>query len=104
MSIKKDKIHEELVTGLNSSDDQLVLTALDKIKSVGTAKIIPELLQLWFKSKGEIKQHVMEILYSVKDKDAVRVLMEELEKTKNSEQREKYFPFSGMQDWNRKII
>lgn len=89
MSIKKEKIHEDLVKGLQATDEQLVLNTLDKIKSVGTSKIIPDLLQLWFRSSGEIKQHAMEILYSVKDKDAMEVLMDELNKSKISEHREK---------------
>ncbi len=89
MSIKKDKIHADLIKGLQSSDDQTVLNTLEKIKSVGSAKIIHELLQLWFKSNGEIQTMVMEIMYSIKDKEAVEILFQELENTNDSGQREK---------------
>jgi len=89
MSIKKDKIHSDLIKGIQSTDDQVVLATLEKVKSVGSAKIIPELLQLWFKSNGEIQTMVMEIMYSIKDKNAIPILFEELENTNDSIQREK---------------
>lgn len=89
MSIKKDKIHSDLIKGIQSTDDQVVLTTLEKVKSVGTAKIIPELLQLWFKSSGEIQTMVMEIMYSIKDKNAIPILFQELENTNDSAHREK---------------
>lgn len=89
MSKKQDKIHEDLIKDLQASDDQLVMTALNKIKTHGTIKIIPYLLAYWYKSEGELHQAASEILYSLKDKNAIPVLFDELDKTTVAAEREK---------------
>lgn len=89
MSKKQEKIHEDLVKDLKASDEQLVLAALNKIKTHGTVKIIPDLLAFWYQSEGEMQQAVSEILYSLKDKKVIPVLFETLDKTTLAAEREK---------------
>ncbi len=89
MSKKKEKLHLLLLSDIESSDDQRVLDGLNKIKAEGTIQLLPHLFKLWFNSSEEVELGVTEVLYSLKDEDAIPIIMDTLEKTKDGNQRQK---------------
>lgn len=89
MSNKKEKLHLLLLSDIESSDDQRVLDGLNKIKSEGTVKLLPHLFKLWFNSSEEVESGVTEVLYSLKDQEAIPVIFETLSQTNDSNQRQK---------------
>jgi hypothetical protein len=89
MGARQDKIEQQLITDIQSKDDKIVIDCIAKIKSKGTAVLIPHLLELWFKSTDEVEIAVTDLLYSLKDPDVIPALMHELEKTKTPGKREK---------------
>lgn len=89
MSTKQDKIQEDLQKELQSTEEKTVLDAIHKIKYHGHPKLIPDLLNRWFNSSGEIENALTNLLYSLKDKAVIPVLFEEIDKSKNKDHREK---------------
>lgn len=89
MSAKQDKIQEDLQKELQSTEEKTVLDAIHKIKYHGNPKLIPDLLKRWFNSSGEVETAITNLLYSLKDKNVIPVLFEEIDKSNNKEHREK---------------
>lgn len=89
MSNKKEKLHLLLLSDIESSDDQRVLDGLNKIKAEGTVKLLPHLFKLWFNSSEEVEQGVTDVLYSLKDQNAIPIIFDTLKETKDAQNRQK---------------
>lgn len=79
MSSKQNIINQQLKEELQSSDDNIVLEAIKKCRSLGSAGLIPDLLEKWIGSKGEIEKELTELLYTLKDKSVTEKLIETLD-------------------------
>lgn len=76
---KQSTINKQLSEELNSKDKSIVLEAVRKCRSLGSAELIPELIALWIKSDGEIEKELTELLYTLKDKSVIDALVETLD-------------------------
>lgn len=86
---KQQQINQQLTAELNSSDELVVKEALQKIRAVGSAELIPEILRKWFRSSGETEADITEMLYTLKDKNTISFLVEALEKKEFSNSRDR---------------
>lgn len=89
MTQKQKKINAQLIADLNHNDNAIALESIRKIKSLATAEIIPDLIKKWVTSGGEIETQLTELLYTLKDPEAVDKLMEVLDDDSFSGSREK---------------
>lgn len=79
MTDKRAKELQEIKNGLLSSEDVLVLKALEKTESKGDSSLIPDLIDLWANSEDHpIKKRVENILFGLKDKNALQLLVDYL--------------------------
>lgn len=89
ISEKQQKINDQLGEELQSRDQEIVLEAIRKIKSVGHVELIPLLIQKWFTSEGEIENSLTELLFSLKDESVIPALIQQLQNEKSPENRAK---------------
>ena len=81
--MKPEKIDEQLKNNLFSANDAVVLSAIEAIKVKGNKLYIPVLLDLLNASpEPDIEQQVIELLGSVKDKEAVNSFIRAIEDSK----------------------
>ena len=84
---KQQKLIKDLINDYNSTDINVVISALNRTKSKGSAELIPHLIQLFENSELEIKNEVVSIFHSLKTEYAIEPLLDLL-KHNNSEVRE----------------
>jgi hypothetical protein len=100
MTQKQQTINNNLLEELSSTNTQVAMQAIEKIKSVASEEIIPGLLKVWYQSNGELYQKIEDLLYSVKNKQkAEKILIQELKQEKSSVKREKLIAVF----WNAKL-
>lgn len=100
MTNKQQSINNNLLEELNSPNMDVAIQAVEKIKSIASEEIIPELLKMWYKTKGELNKRIEDLLFSVKNKKkAEEILIQELKREKLAERREKIVSVF----WNAKL-
>jgi len=73
----RDRLNDELISGLNSPDENTVAETLQKLRDRGNVDILPEVFSLLFSGKMEnLHAEIVSLLNDVKDPDAVPVFME----------------------------
>lgn len=79
-SVTKNKAEQKLIEDLESSMDNIVLKALDKVKDKGTVNVIEPLIDAYFSTENtKIKNEVKEILNSLKISAAAEALVNALD-------------------------
>lgn len=86
---KQEQINKQLTDELNSKDILVVKEALLKLRSVGSAEMIPLILRKWFSSEDEIHNDITDILHTLKDKKAIPFLVAALSSDEFDSQRDK---------------
>jgi len=76
---EKNKLMKVLKDDLKSTNDEIVLEALEATRSKGQAELIPLVLQLLLHDNHEITLKAEEILGSLKDSSSLAPLMESLD-------------------------
>ena len=89
MTSKQKKINAQLIADLNSESETVVLETIKKIKSLATADIIPQLIEKWVNSAGEVEHQLTELLFTLKDKEVIDPLVDVLDDEKMKEHRER---------------
>lgn len=79
MSEKKKLAIKQLVTDLQSTDDNVVLHALENAPSIGNTEVTPHLIQLLKHESEEIQVAAEKIIHSLKDSASAQVLIEALD-------------------------
>lgn len=80
---RKIKLDSEIVKGLNSGNEQIILRSLGKLRSVGSIQYIPELLKLLGKVPGtDIEKELVRFLSDIKNPGAIPFVIKGL-KDKN---------------------
>lgn len=71
-----EKVLNEIIAGLKSSEEVLVSKALTKVRTKGNATVIPVLIDLWLDTDDQkTKKEVENILYGLKEKQALDFLI-----------------------------
>jgi len=86
---KQEQINKQLTEELNSKDILVVKEALLKLRSVGSAEMIPVILRKWFSSADEVQSDITDILYTLKDKKTIPFLITALSSEEFDSQRDK---------------
>lgn len=77
MTTKRVKEIKDIKDGLQSSEDVLIQKALSKVELKGDASLIPDLIELWVDTNAQkTKSKVESILFGLKDKLALKMLVE----------------------------
>jgi HEAT repeat protein len=79
MSEKKKNGLKQLIADLQSDDDNLILTALEKSPGLGTTEITPVLIELLLHENEEIQVASEKVLHSLKDSASANVLIQALD-------------------------
>ena len=93
MEKKKEKsTFSKLVKDLNASQEVIVLDALEKVKTKGEPKIIPHLAQVLKQTQSqEVVRKITELLFSIKDEDAIPYLIESMKDQELQEEHRSIF-------------
>lgn len=82
ISEKQEKINLQLEEELLHKDQEIVLEAIRKIRSVGHPYLIPALVNKWMNSSGEVEIQLNDLLYSLKDESVIAPLLQLLKDEK----------------------
>jgi len=79
---------KEIISNLRSTDSDLVLETIDKLREAGNSLIFPELIELLHNTElPEIKKSVLNLLSELKNKESVPLLMTAIKNEKYAKER-----------------
>ena len=81
--MEKDKIIQSILTDLQSTEDITVLNALEVTRHKGNSKCIPAVIDLLNHSSNEITEAAKKILFDLKDKSAIDLMLDKYTTTSN---------------------
>lgn len=88
MSTKRAKEIQEIKKGLSSFEEILIHKALDSVEKKGDVSLIPSIITLWAGTDEQsIKKRTEEIMFGLKDKGALDVLVTFLSTDANDEKK-----------------
>ena len=88
MTTKRAKEIQDIKEGLSSFEDVLVNKALDKVEKKGDVSLLPSIITLWAGTDDEpIKKRTEDIMFGLKDKGALEVLVNYLSTDANDEKK-----------------
>lgn len=74
---KEDKITKELISGLNSPDENTVAQTLSKLRKYGNVDVLSSVFSLFFSKKMKsLNDEIINIINDIKDPQSVPVFME----------------------------
>ena len=77
----------EIVKDLQSSEDVVVLDALEKVKEHGDASVIPHLVSIYKSNENlDVQKSVKNIFVGLKDQETIPALLEEIKNSDLSEE------------------
>jgi len=83
-----DSKSKEIISNLRSTDSDLVLETIDKLKEAGNSLILPEIIELLHNTElPEIKKSVLNLLSELKNKESVPILMSVIKNEKYANER-----------------
>jgi hypothetical protein len=83
------KNQQDILTLLNSSEDDIVLNGLEELKKSGTDLIIPDVLEIFINSDDEVlTDGLKNILFEIKSKTAVDHIFKVIAKDKSKGKRD----------------
>ena len=83
-----DIISKEILSGLNSTDQEVVLETIDKIRESGNRSIMEELFGLLHNTPyPEIKKSILTLFSDLKNKESVPLLIEAINNNKYGNER-----------------
>lgn len=75
--INKDNLNQELISGLNSSDESTVSETIRELRIHGNTEVLPDVFSLLFSKRMEnIEDEIVNFLNDIKDQDAVEPFMD----------------------------
>ncbi len=94
MSENQKLVRKQLIEDLNSKDEDTVLAAISRCKSLGDAEMIPQLLDIYIAADSEspVGIEMQEMLYTMKDKRVIEPLVEALDEKRFIPHRAKIIP------------
>jgi hypothetical protein len=83
-----DSKSKEIISNLRSTDSDLVLETIDKLRESGNSLILPELIELLHNTElPQIKKSVLNLLSELKNKESVPLLMTAIKNEKYAHER-----------------
>src|ERR1035437_10298531 len=83
-----DSKSKEIISNLRSTDSDLVLETINKLREAGNSLIIPELIELLHNTElSEIKKSILNLLSELKNKESVPILMSVIKNDKYANER-----------------
>lgn len=77
---------KQMRSGLSSTDSQIVINTLQQVKNAGSPVLIPELIELLRKNRGnEVGDHIIAILNNLKYQESASELVRAIRKEQQSE-------------------
>ncbi len=75
---RQSQLNRQLTAELQDNNEEIALEAVSKIKSLGTAELIPAILERWISATGKLEQELTGLLYTLKDPKVIPVLVDAL--------------------------